>query len=90
MRTIETLTTRQLATGIANAEARDDAATADSQVAQHTIVAADGHVEEVKTRLDAIVPQVLHQGDAQALRSGQAATVQAEYLRRRDAGHYES
>lgn len=82
MRTIETLTTRQLATSLANQEVRN---IDDSGKPAHLVQATDSHVEAVKAKLDAIVPGLFSAADPQALRSGQAATVQAEYLRQRHA-----
>lgn len=91
MRTITTTTTRQLATGLANAEARKINQDLTFPEPDHLVVAPDELVDTVTKQLDELVKKsnnAFGNYDASALRSGQAATIQAEYLRLKDAGHY--
>lgn len=81
MRTITTQTTRQLATGVANQDARN----ADkSGKPAHTITATDEAIEGVKAGLDTVAKLLGY--DAQELRGSQAATLVDRYLDRRAAG----
>jgi hypothetical protein len=80
MRTITTQTTRQLATGIANQDARNADKTGKPS---HTITATDEAVTEVKEGLDKAAKILGF--DTSALRSTESAVLVDRYLDRRAA-----